>query len=118
VQARRHVLKGSAVSPSEFIRASAPGLVATPTTEANFTQVFDAIDNPQPLLVEGSTGCGKTAIITAVANAQRGLRSRAGGSLQFQRLNMSNRVSVEGKCPTLVAIHVVHMPAYLFDDTK
>jgi hypothetical protein len=71
-------LTGTSSSPSSF--------VLTPTTQENLERVLDVVDNPQPLLLEGPTGVGKSAIIAEAAR-------RCGARLV--RFNMSSRLTIE-----------------------
>jgi midasin (ATPase involved in ribosome maturation) len=62
------------------------GMVLTATTLENLAQVKEACENPIPLLLEGSTGCGKSACVAEAAR-QKGVTCL--------RLNMSSRVTVD-----------------------
>jgi hypothetical protein len=65
---------------------SSTSLVLTPTTQENLERILDVVDNPQPLLLEGPTGVGKSAIIAEAAR-QRGAR--------LVRFNMSSRLTID-----------------------
>ncbi len=71
---------------SRGVGAEGSEMIMTPTTVENLAQVKEASENPIPLLLEGSTGCGKSACIMEAAR-QRGITCL--------RLNMSSRVTVD-----------------------
>jgi midasin (ATPase involved in ribosome maturation) len=45
-------------------------MIMTSTTLENLAQVREASDNPIPMLLEGNTGCGKSACIMEAARQQ------------------------------------------------
>ncbi|CAF0986919.1 unnamed protein product [Didymodactylos carnosus] len=82
-------------------------LVPTPTADENIKKVLEALHDPIPILLEGSTGVGKSAsIIEAAYQAQR----------QLVRFNMSSRVTIDdllGKV-TLVYDANIHKTVFKF----
>ncbi|CAF1361581.1 unnamed protein product [Adineta steineri] len=61
-------------------------LVPTPTADENIKKVLETLHDPIPILLEGSTGVGKSAsIIEAACQVQR----------QLVRFNMSSRVTID-----------------------
>ncbi|CAF3680158.1 unnamed protein product [Rotaria sp. Silwood1] len=84
-------------------------LVPTPTAEENVKKVLEALHDPIPILLEGSTGVGKSAsIIEAAYQVQR----------QLVRFNMSSRVTIDdllGKV-TLVYDATIHKTIFKFID--
>jgi hypothetical protein len=61
-------------------------LVLTETTQENIRRVLDVVDNPAPLLLEGPTGVGKSAIISEAARLL---------GKQLIRFNMSSSITPE-----------------------
>ena len=66
--------------------SSSSSLVLTPTTEENLNKVLDVIVDPTPVLLEGPTGVGKSATITAAAKMR---------GFELIRFNMSSTVGVD-----------------------
>ena len=91
--------KGEAPGPAELVPADVPeahpepgragAMVLTKTTRENLANVQRVVYDPQPLLLEGDTGVGKSATIE---EAWRVLQAQLGGA-QFIRFNMSARIT-------------------------
>jgi midasin (ATPase involved in ribosome maturation) len=84
-----HESKQPSELPSEKVVKSKPSssrLVLTPTTKANLEQILAVCANPIHLLLEGSSGVGKSATIDEAA-AQTGKK--------LERFNMSSRVNID-----------------------
>lgn len=79
-------IKVSASIPTGAAADEASGMVQTETTRANLGAVLEAADNPIPMLIEGSTGVGKSATVIAAAKLL---------GVELVRFNMSSRVTID-----------------------
>ncbi|CAF5060081.1 unnamed protein product, partial [Rotaria sp. Silwood1] len=61
-------------------------LILTATARENVTKVLEVLDDPVPILLEGSTGVGKSATVMEAAK----LSGR-----ELKRYNMSSRISID-----------------------
>ncbi|CAF4763759.1 unnamed protein product, partial [Rotaria sp. Silwood1] len=83
---RSHIsYKSSYVKPADN-QTPTDGLIMTKTTRENILKILEVLDDPIPILLEGSTGVGKSACIMEAANQS---------NRTLLRLNMSSRVTID-----------------------
>ncbi|CAF1360682.1 unnamed protein product [Adineta steineri] len=84
-------------------------LVPTPTADENIKKVLETLHDPIPILLEGSTGVGKSAsIIEAAYQVQR----------QLVRFNMSSRVTIDDLLGKVALVYdaTIHKTVFKFID--
>ena len=83
---RDHVpYKTSYVKPADN-EVPSDRLIMTNTTRENVSKILEVLDDPIPILLEGSTGVGKSACVMEAAEQS---------NRKLNRLNMSSRITID-----------------------